>query len=264
MDTTNFNNQVTQKAMETVEFARNQIPVPGSEPVNNKESKELMRERPETEVKTEKQEYVQEMPKDDIVLGDSNDVTSAFGSLPIEHLICAPIIAAAKGQQELTSLYVDNLMQLAYAKDESGKIDREKTNILKFKMQCPVDNGQGAICMEECEIQAPLISLVPVPAFTMDELTVDFSMEVKASEMREDKSHADVTAQAGYKSVFGFSTSITGNVSSDSMHKRETDSSATYNIHARAVQQPPSEGMAKLTALFSQMMEPISSSGSSK
>ena len=40
-----------------------------------------------------------------------------------------------------------------------------------------------------------------------------------------------------------------------------SDSSAKYNIYARTVQQPPSEGMAKLTALLAQTMEPIKIQG---
>ena len=61
-------------------------------------------------------------------------------------------------------------------------------------------------------IQAPLLSLVPVPAF---------AMEVKT-----------------------FETTI-------NQTKSDTDSSATYNIHAYAVQQPSVEGMDKLTKMFS-------------
>ena len=110
---------------------------------------------------------------------------------------------------------------------------------------------------QSCTIHAPLLSLVPLPAFTMDELTVDFNMEVKDMEMSDDKTHEDVSSTVKYNSWFGLDASITGNVTSDSEHKRQTDSSATYTIHARAVQQQPSEGMAKLTSLFAQAMEPI-------
>ena len=255
MDTTNYNEQVTKTALDTIERAKNQIPIPGSEPRHANVSNELMQEKSNAPVQTEQKVSVQENAKNDITLGDPpSTVAKSFDSLPIENLICAPIIAAAKGQQELTSVYIDTLMRLAYKEDSD-----QETNILKFNMQRPVDDGQGHITMTDVEIQAPLLSLVPVPAFTMDEISVDFSMEVKACEAEENKSHAESTAQAGYKPGFGFSANITGSVSSDSMHKRQTDSSATYNIRARAVQQQPSEGMAKLTSLFAQMMEPIKS-----
>ena len=186
------------------------------------------------------------------VLGDG-DVVSSFAGLPIESLICGPIIAAAKGQQELTAVYVDGLMKLAYKDGQSGG----ETNTLDFNLDRPVQNNDGTVATQQVKISAPLLSLVPVPAFMMDELTVDFNMEVKNSDLSSTETKADVSTTLSYKSWFGLSTQITGNVSSDSSHKRETDSSATYQIHARAIQQPPSEGMAKLTALFAQAMEPI-------
>jgi hypothetical protein len=91
----------------------------------------------------------------------------------------------------------------------------------------------------------------------MDEITVDFDMEVSAHEETTDSSQTEGSFEASYSAPFGFSGSVSGKVSSDSSHKRSTDSSATYKIHARAVQQPPSEGMAKLTALMAQGMDLI-------
>lgn len=156
-------------------------------------------------------------------------------------------------------------MKLAYKESNSGNDNKNEkiTNTLDFEVERPVAKDDGSMSTEKFSISAPLLSLVPVPAFTMDELTVDFEMEVKNSDMSQTEAKADVQSTVNYKSWFGLSANITGNVSSDSTHKRESDSSATYKIHARAIQQPPSEGMAKLTALFSQMMETIPAGGKS-
>jgi hypothetical protein len=186
-------------------------------------------------------------------VGDpGGDTAKSFVGLPIEALICGPIIAAAKGQQQLTALYIDNLMKLAFKDGKSGD-----TNILTYKYQRPaVKEGQTPE-YQDASVQAPLLSLVPVPAFLMDALTVDFEMEVKNSDLQDDKSHTDVSATLKYSSWFGLDASITGAVTSDSEHKRTSDSSATYKISARAIQQPPAEGMAKLTSILTQAMEPI-------
>lgn len=192
--------------------------------------------------------------------GVSANPADSFAGLPIESLICNPIIAAAKGQQELSAVYIDTLMNLAYADGGSGT--DKKTNTLDFTLQRPVIQSNGTMTTQDVKISAPLLSLVPVPAFTMDELTVDFNMEVKSTDMTDDKTHDDVQSTVGFKSWFGLNSSITGNVSSDTDHKRQTDSSATYTIHARAVQQPPTDGMQKLTSLFTSLMEPISTNNS--
>lgn len=252
MDTTRLPEQIVKQATETIEIARNQIPIPGSAPLK---TEPLL---PEQVIQP-----TQETQTDDIVLGDESGVVSNFEGLPIENLICEPIIAAARGQQELTNVYIDGLMRLAYGFDGDTPKDKN-VNMLTMKMDRPVTLNDGTVTTMPCEVNAPLLALVPVPAFTMDEITVDFSMEVKTSATSEEKKNAQAGSQVGYKSGFGFNASITGNVSSDSMHKRQSDSSATYNIRARAVQQPPSEGMEKLTALMAQMMEPIPAKDESK
>lgn len=195
---------------------------------------------------------VPEEQKKEILQDEKGVQVSQFAGLPIESLICGPILAAARGQQELTALYIDGVKKLAY-EDESAK----KTNQIEFQYERPIIGADKKVTVQKCKVEAPLISLVPVPAFTMDELTVDFDMEVKSTELQDDKSHKDASSTVKYNSWFGLDASITGNISSDSENKRQTDSSATYKIHARAVQQPPSEGMAKLTSLMAQAMEPI-------
>ncbi len=189
----------------------------------------------------------------------NENVADSFAGLPIESLICAPILAAAKGQQELTAVYLDGIMKLAYKDGEAARPDEnpKETNAIQLTVQRPVIKEDGTVTTQDVTINAPLLSLVPLPAFTMDELTVDFEMEVKQSDIKEDKSKSEVSSNLSYKSWFGLNANITGNISSESTHKRESDSTATYKIHARAVQQEPSEGMAKLTSLFAQMMEPI-------
>lgn len=189
----------------------------------------------------------------DMPLGDP-DVGSAFSGLPMEALISKPFVAAALSQQELSAIYVDTVLKLAY---KDGKGDDQTANTLDLTLQRPVIKEGGEMSTTEVKVNAPLLSLVPLPALTMDEVTVDFNMEVKTNEMSSSETKADVSTKVSYKSWFGLSADITGNVTSDSQHKRQSDSSATYTVHARAIQQPPADGMQKLTSLLSNIMEPI-------
>lgn len=189
---------------------------------------------------------------------EGSSVAKAFVGLPIEALISKPFVAAALSQQNLNAVYVDTLMKLAYKSSNGKSTNNRITNTLDLTIERPVigkDGKPGAPI--KSTVKAPLLSLVPLPALTMDEVTVDFNMEVKTTETASNNTHADLSSTLEYKSWWGLDTNITGNVSSDTEHKRESDSSATYTIHARAIQQPPAEGMAKLTALLSNAMEPI-------
>ena len=95
-----------------------------------------------------------------------------------------------------------------------------------------------------------------MPAFTMDEATVDFNMEVKESSVSADTSSESISNTDTFK-FWGVQCVDHRKCGASQSRTRSTDSSAKYQIHARAVQQAPSEGMAKLTALFASAMEPI-------
>ena len=179
-----------------------------------------------------------------------------MAGLPIETLICEPLIAVAKGQSALVDVYLKQLFQLAYVDGDPEK----GTKLIKFTLQRPVTDGQGNLKKQNFDVEAPLLSLVPVPAFTMQEATVEFSMEIKTSEASTNKSEASVESTvevSGGGFGYSVSASVTGKASTSSENTRSTDQSAKYVITAKAVQQEPSEGMAKLTQLFASIIEPI-------
>lgn len=183
----------------------------------------------------------------------TESTTASFDGLPMESLIAAPLIAADQGQQELTDVYLDNLMKLAYT---SSSTEKRK---LDFKYERPVINPDGTVGQtEEFTISAPLLALIPIQAFKMDELDINFDMEVTNTEKSTDQTHPDASATVSYNSWFGPDASITGSISSDTEHERQPDGSAANNIQAHATQEPPSEGLAKLTSLLAQTKEPTS------
>ena len=185
------------------------------------------------------------------------DIGKSFESLPLGQLICGPIVEVAKGQSELCRVYLDYLFQLAFKDGDPSK----GINSVKFQLQRQIVTPEGDVKPVTYDVEAPLLSLVPVPAFTMDETTVQFTMENKevVTDKTGSKSSLDTTAKF---SAWGFSSSVQGKVSASHDNTRTSDQSAKYDIVARAAQQPPAEGMAKLTALFASVMEPIETGGS--
>lgn len=193
---------------------------------------------------------LEEMPK-------GNDITKQFAGLPVGMLICQPILEAAKGQSALCQVYIDMLFKLAFIDPNDPS---KGTTTIPFTFErLVIDKETGVETTKTMTLNAPLISLVPLPAFTMDETTVDFEMEVTEATVDTESSSSGASTTQGFN-FWGFNSSITGNVSANSSHTRNTDNTAKYKIHARAVQQPPSEGMAKLTSLFAASMEPIEKS----
>jgi hypothetical protein len=181
-------------------------------------------------------------------------VADKFAGLPLGLLVCTPIIEVAKGQSELCRVYLDYVFKMAFVYKDGKRTD--EANVINFNLQRPVTDGTGNISKQDITVSAPLISLVPVPAFTMDEATVRFTMEVKEQVVDKTTSSASAGTEAGF-SYWGFHAKLTGNVATSHENTRTSDQSAKYEIFARASQQAPAEGMAKLSTVFAAVIEPI-------
>lgn len=190
-------------------------------------------------------------------------ISDNFTGLPIGLLICQPLIEVAKGQAELCNVYLDQLFRLAFKTMpnlENG--EAVETRTVKFKLnRMVVDATSGDTKPVTVEVEAPLLALVPVPAFTMEEATVNFTMEVKDSTSDKITQSDESTLQSSL-SAWGFSTTISGKVTTSRENTRTSDKTAKYDIYARAAQQPAAEGMAKLSSIFASVIEPITTSGS--
>lgn len=192
-------------------------------------------------------------------------VSSYFTNLPIGQLICAPFVEMARGQAELCEVYIQTLFRIAFndsAKAKFGDKGENQTRILKFAYTRPVvDEVTGNVSKKDFEIDVPLLSLVPIPAFTMNSADVKFDMEVNIANTQNSTTTKELEANVnfGFWSVSG---NISGKVSNTSNSTYSNTQKATYSIEVHAVQQPATEGMSKLTSLLAETMEPITLSKS--
>lgn len=200
------------------------------------------------------------LPKNSNGNGQLNDenVAAQFTNLPIGELICTPFIEMAKGQAQLCEVYIQTLFKLAYTDPEKAAGGGDNTTrALQFSYTRPVvDETNGTVTPTKFTIDAPLLSLVPIPAFALDSADVNFNMEVNVANSKTDttSSSLDTNVSFGFWKVKG---SIAGKVSNSNTMTSNSSSKATYTISAHAVQQPAAEGMAKLTSLLAETMEPI-------
>ena len=192
----------------------------------------------------------------------------AFVGLPIENLICAPIIGAAKGQRALaqeTLSFVNDLALLP----KDNKDGSKNPNIIEVNLD-RLTNSQttGEVKNVNQKIQMPMIALVNIPNFAMDTMEVDFVMNVGQTSTAATHSDSSTdtstsgTASGGASWGWGHveasaTHSVAGHVGSSKDNTRGTDFSAKYEVHATAKQLPPAEGMAKFTQIMASVIEPI-------
>jgi len=160
--------------------------------------------------------------------------------IPIAALVAAPLEAASEAQKQLALSTADFISKIGMKKDEDGKTSLQ---MVEFSFERPVETHDG-IVRTRVEAQAPLLSLVPMPSLAVEEVSVDFQMEVTECDAVMDK--ATGTERAGIK----------GQITSSASKTRETNQSAKYQFHVVAKKQDPTEALGRLLDILATGVAP--------
>ena len=186
------------------------------------------------------------------------DITSQFSGLPIEDLIVSPLVGMAKGQAQLNDVTWRYISEVAFVKDEkTGKTSARSLDVeMNRVMTDPTDGKQT---LQKIYTQVPMLPLVPLPSLAITSADIEFTMEVKTSEVDKSSTDTEGSFQASASGGFWgmkYSVSMAGKVATHKENTRSTDNSAKYNVKVHAEQLPATEGMMKLSDYLTQMMEP--------
>jgi hypothetical protein len=153
-------------------------------------------------------------------------------SVPIAELIAAPLEAAIDAQSKLARSTVSYITDIGLEKGRDGTACARE---VAFVLERP---GAGAKQPERMTVRAPLLALIPIPSLAIEELNIDFQMEVTSTDKVTEKNES---AENGDSALV-----VSGKVSSHAEHTRDTNQSAKYQIQVRARKQPPPEGLSRL------------------
>lgn len=178
----------------------------------------------------------------------AGEPASAFKGLPMRELISAPLIAVAEAQQQLAASSLDFYNKIAF-KDDA------KTRCLEFDLKRSV-MGPGDIREQEVKVKAPFLGLVPIPSLLIDDVNIDFQMEVTDALTSKSSENVDMSADVTPK-WFGSSVSVQGKVRTSRENTRSTDQNAKYQVSVPARQQSQTEGLSKLMDIMESCIEPL-------
>ena len=186
------------------------------------------------------------------------DITSQFSGLPIEDLIVSPLVGMAKGQAQLNDVTWRYISEVAFVKDEkTGKTTARSLDVeMNRVMTDPTDGKQS---LQKIYTQVPMLPLVPLPSLAITSADIEFTMEVKTSEVDKSSTDTEASFQASASGGFWgmkYSVSMAGKVATHKENTRSTDNSAKYNVKVHAEQLPATEGMLRLSDYLTQMLEP--------
>ena len=185
------------------------------------------------------------------------DITSQFSGLPIEDLIVSPLVGMAKGQAQLNDVTWRYISEVAFTKDKDGNTTARSLDVQMNRVM--TDPTDGKQTLQKIYTQVPMLPLVPLPSRAITSADIEFTMEVKTSEVDKSSTDTEASFQASASGGFWgmkYSVSMAGKVATHKENTRSTDNSAKYNVKVHAEQLPATEGMLRLSDYLTQMLEP--------
>lgn len=182
---------------------------------------------------------------------DSDNVAGKFVGIPIAELVAAPLVAVCDSQKRLAQSSYEFMQEIGFTEEGA-------TRMVEFNLQRPVE---GSLTPQNIKVQAPFLGLVPLPNLMIDDVQVDFQMEVTATETTTEKKTDEASTNANANFKFGCfgggSVNISGKISSSRENTRSTNQSAKYQVHVSARQQRQTEGLSKLMDIMASCVEPL-------
>ena len=188
-------------------------------------------------------------------------VADNFKGLPMSELIGAPLAAACDAQKNLAKAQYEFIKDIAFTDDEGTK-----TRLVEFDLQRPTETPDG-VTIIDTHVQAPFLGLVPIPSLLVEDVNIEFQMEVSATESTKENTAAEVSSKV--EGSYGFwvakvKVEVQGKVSSSRENTRSTNQTAKYQVRVVARQQQPTEGLSRLMDVMAQCVAPIPSSNTNK
>lgn len=186
-----------------------------------------------------------------------SEAVSKFQGLPIAELIAAPMRAACDSQKILAQSAYEFMTQIGFKTDKDGKPTSDP-RLLSFRLNRPIEGDLGT---SQVEVNAPFLGLVPIPSLMIDDVQIDFQMEVTETTGSKESSQAESSVDVNSSFNFGFfgkgSVNVHGKVTTSRENTRSTNQTAKYQVHVSARQQPPTEGLSKLMDIMAACTEPV-------
>ena len=198
-----------------------------------------------------------------------------FSGLPMDSLIGGPLNAATNANNAMALTQTKFLLDTCFKKDDPDQDNYTPIMIvmsLTRGVLTPTTDSNGANTTElqtvTTKFNLPLLTIIPLNSLAIDDVKIDFEMEVKSSygEDTSEQQSSDRSASGSFSAKIGFgcfSAKIKGSVSASSHSESSKDThyeksnSAKYTVSVHAGQLPLPQGVTTIIEAFSKAIDPI-------
>ena len=106
---------------------------------------------------------------------DKDNVANTFVGIPIAELVAAPLVAVCDSQKRLAQSAFEFMQEIDFTEDG-------ETRMVESDFQRPIE---GSPTPRDVTPQVPMLTIVPIPYIGINDVQVDFEMEVIANKSSE-------------------------------------------------------------------------------
>lgn len=204
-----------------------------------------------------------------------------FTGLPMDSLIGAPLIAAAEANKQMSITQTKFLLETCFKYTKGNPNNQppipESYEPIMINMslnRSHVQSGQGTeenpsnVTRSTIDFAVPLLTLIPISSLAVDNVDINFNMEVKSSfaEDNDREASSKTAGEASLEAKVGwgpFSAKITGHVSHEAQNSSsykshyQKSNQATYDLKINAKQLPIPEGVGVIIQAFTRSITPL-------
>lgn len=173
------------------------------------------------------------------------DLVSDLNSLDFSNYIGGPLQAAVDAQNSAAMAVVNFIKEVGFIKGGTTSEPTYTINYVEFSYQKQLDDTHFA----NYKLSVPLLTIIPIPALRIDEMTIDFNAKLNSVETKDVSSSLGVTASvnAGFSKI-GFKASASYRRTTTSGSKVEK----TYemNIHVKVVNDEIPAGLDRVLRIL--------------
>lgn len=197
----------------------------------------------------------------------ASPIGGVLNSLPMETMFAKPLMAALDAHSAMCLQLGDFIDKIGFieiggtpAVGATPAVPGTKSvRMVDWKWTAPAWNEDGTLTQKKDAqgkdigpadpipyfAQVPFLSMVPLPALAVEEVSVNFELEVSTSE--SSSSSTEYGGEVAGKVGWGwFSASFSAKVSHKSEQTRKTDTRAKYTVAIRAARQEPPEALMRM------------------
>ncbi len=173
------------------------------------------------------------------------DLVSDLNSLDFSNYIGGPLQAAVDAQNSAAMAVVNFIKEVGFVKGGTEAEPTYTINYVEFSYQKQLENNNLA----SYKLSVPLLTIVPIPALRIEEMTIDFNAKLNSVETANVSTNLGVGASvsAGFSKI-GFKASASYRRTTTSGSKVEK----TYemNIHVKVVNDEIPAGLDRILRIL--------------